>query len=115
MSSSSAVELGWLLLAHLYVQKGQFDTAQGLCERCLAANRSCARAYELIGTIKEKQSGEAERLRRGGGQLQGGVARSSEAAAAIGFTLAFNVLQGARRHATRAGRPPVDPPALPSA
>jgi tetratricopeptide (TPR) repeat protein len=109
------LELGWLLLAHVYVQKGQFDTAQGLCERCLAANRSCARAYELIGTMKEKQSAFAEAAEH----YKEAWLLSSEAAAPIGFKLAFNLLKvraspAPPPRARFAWRPP-HPPARPSA
>ncbi|KAG8457812.1 hypothetical protein KFE25_005081 [Diacronema lutheri] len=82
-------ELGWLLLAHVYIQSGKFDIAEELCKRALAANRSCALAYELLGTIKEKELSytDAAHAYERAWQLE------HEAGATVGFKLAFNLLK----------------------
>ncbi|KAJ1621235.1 hypothetical protein T492DRAFT_847184 [Pavlovales sp. CCMP2436] len=84
-------ELGWLLLAHVYIQGGKYDIAEELCNRALAANRSCARAYELLGMVKEKELAyeDAARAYEKAWQLE------REASASVGFKLAFNFLKSA--------------------
>jgi hypothetical protein len=48
-------EKSYVILADVYVQKGKYDLAQDLCKRCLQHNRSCAKAWELMGLIMEKE------------------------------------------------------------
>jgi tetratricopeptide repeat protein 21B len=48
-------EKSYVILADVYVQKGKYDLAQDLCKRCLTYNRSCAKAWELMGLIMEKE------------------------------------------------------------
>ena len=94
-------ELGWLLLAHVYIQSGKFDIAEELCKRALAANRSCALAYELLGTIKEKELSytDAAHAYERAWQLE------HEAGATVGFKLAFNLLKARAGRAPRARQP----------
>ena len=48
-------ERGYLLLADIYIQKSKFDLAEDLCRRCLKYNKSCGKAWESMGVIKEKE------------------------------------------------------------
>jgi len=86
---ASEFETGWLLLAHIYIQGGKFDLAEELCNRCLGANRSSARAYELLGAVKEKELSyqDAANAYTLAWQLE------REAGAAVGYKLAFNLLK----------------------
>jgi tetratricopeptide (TPR) repeat protein len=86
---ADAFELGWLLLAHVYIQAGKYDIAEELCNRCLTSNRSCARAYELLGTVKEKELSYADAA----AAYKRAWLLEREAGAAVGFKLAFNLLK----------------------
>merc|ERR1719272_2114361 len=48
-------EQGWLMLADVYIGGGKYDLAEELCRRCLASNKSCAKAWEFLGVVKEKE------------------------------------------------------------
>jgi Tfp pilus assembly protein PilF len=48
-------ERGYLLLASLYIENGKYDLAQGLLNKAIASNKSCCRAWELLGLIYEKE------------------------------------------------------------
>jgi len=39
-------ERGWLMLSDVYIVSGKYDLAEELCRRCLASNKSCAKAWE---------------------------------------------------------------------
>ena len=49
-------ERGYLLLADIYIQKSKYDLSEDLCNRCLKYNLSCARAWETMGVIREKEA-----------------------------------------------------------
>ncbi|XP_058826203.1 tetratricopeptide repeat protein 21B-like [Topomyia yanbarensis] len=49
------LEKSWLLLADLYLQAGKFEMATDLLTRVLEHNKSCTKAYELLGLISEKE------------------------------------------------------------
>jgi tetratricopeptide repeat protein 21B len=44
-----------LLLAKFYVDKSKYDLAQELCKKCLAQDRSCSQAWEILGLAMEKE------------------------------------------------------------
>ena len=48
-------ERGWLMLADVYINGGKYDLAEELCWRCLASNKSCAKAWEFLGVVKERE------------------------------------------------------------
>ena len=48
-------ERGWLMLADVYIGGGKYDLAEELCWRCLASNKSCAKAWEYMGLVMEKE------------------------------------------------------------
>eukprot|EP00955_Chlamydomonas_euryale_P102383 365417-Chlamydomonas_euryale.AAC.4 len=48
-------EKSWLLLTDIHVQGGKFDLAQDLCQKALKYNKSCARAWEYMGAIMERE------------------------------------------------------------
>ncbi|XP_055541465.1 tetratricopeptide repeat protein 21B-like [Wyeomyia smithii] len=49
------LERSWLLLADLYLQAGKYDMATDLLSRVLDHNKSCSKAYELLGLVSEKE------------------------------------------------------------
>jgi tetratricopeptide repeat protein 21B len=60
-------ERSWLLLADIHIQGGKYDLAQDLCQKCLKYNKSCAKAWEIMGQIMERE--------QVGGALNGWVRR----------------------------------------
>jgi tetratricopeptide (TPR) repeat protein len=40
---------------HRYVRGGKYDLAQEMCKKCLKYNKSCAKAWELIGQVMERE------------------------------------------------------------
>ena len=49
-----------LMLANIYIGQGKYDLAEKLCNLCITYNRSCGKAYEHLGLIKEKELSYAE-------------------------------------------------------
>ena len=49
------LEKCWLLLADIYIQAGRFEVANELLRRVVTYNRSCAKAFEYLGLILEKE------------------------------------------------------------
>ena len=48
-------ERSWLLLADIHIQGGKFDLAQDLCQKALKYNKSCAKAWEFMGAVMERE------------------------------------------------------------
>jgi tetratricopeptide repeat protein 21B len=91
-SYAEEFERGWLMLADVYVQLGKFDLAQELCKKALANNRSCAKAWELMGVMMEKEQSyqdAADKYERAWKLL-------NESSSAVGYKLAFNYLKARR-------------------
>ena len=82
-------EMCWLMLAELYNTSGKFDLAEELCKRCLAYNKSCAKAYEMMGVIKEKEQSYADAA----DNYEKAWKFTGELSPSIGFKLAFNYLK----------------------
>ena len=49
------LERCWLFLADIYIQANKLDLANQLLRRTLTFNRSCAKAFEYLGYILEKE------------------------------------------------------------
>ncbi len=50
-------ERSYLLLATCYLERGEkMDVALDLCKRCLFHNKTCAKAWELLGIIMRQKS-----------------------------------------------------------
>lgn len=50
------LEMSWLLYADSFIAISKFDNAEEILKKCLKYNRSCAKAEEFMGLIKEKES-----------------------------------------------------------
>eukprot|EP00741_Cyanophora_paradoxa_P023819 tig00021623_g23008.t1 len=85
-------ERAWLMLAQIYVDGGKMDLAQELCKRALAANKSCAKAWEMLGTILEKE----QAYKDAADHYENAWKLTSEQSCGIGFKLAFNYLKAKR-------------------
>lgn len=79
----------WLMLADIYIQAGKYDLAQDLCKRCLGFDKSCARAWEHMGHIMEKEHSYIDAAEH----YQNAWHFQHEASATIGYKLAFNYLK----------------------
>lgn len=85
-------ERSWLMLADMYIQAGKFDMAQQLCRQCLSNNQSCAKAWELLGFIFEKESSYKDAA----DHYESAWKFMNQANPAIGYKLAFNYLKAKR-------------------
>ena len=82
-------ERGWLMLSDVYIAGGKYDLAEELCKRCLQSNRSCAKAWEFLGMIKEKEMS----YRDAAAHYENAWKYDSEASAAVGYKLSSNYLK----------------------
>ena len=82
-------ERGWLLLSDVYIQGGKYDLAEELCKRCLASNKSCAKAWEFLGVVKEKEMS----YRDAASHYETAWKHESENSATVGYKLSFNYLK----------------------
>lgn len=85
-------ERSYLLLSDIYIQRGKYDLAQELCKRCLNYNRSCAKAWEYMGLVMEKE----QSYRDAGDHYEQAWKFEGEASATVGYKLAFNYLKARR-------------------
>jgi tetratricopeptide repeat protein 21B len=85
-------ERGYLLLASIYIENGKYDLAQGLLNKAIASNKSCCRAWELLGLIYEKEQSykDASDCYERAWTLMG------EKDPGVGYKLAFNYLKAKR-------------------
>ena len=85
-------ERSWLMLADLYCSSGKYDLAQELCKRCLTHNQSCAKAWEYLGLVMEKEQSYADAA----DAYERAWHFESERSASVGFKLGFNYLKAKR-------------------
>jgi tetratricopeptide repeat protein 21B len=85
-------ESSYLLLSELYVERGKFDLAQDLCRCALGCNKSCAKAWEALGLIMEKEGSFADAAEC----YEKAWALGRRTSAPVGFKLGFNYLKAAR-------------------
>lgn len=52
---SEYLEKSWLLLSDIYIQANKYDIASDLLQKVLKHNKSSSKAYELCGSIAEKE------------------------------------------------------------
>ena len=79
-------ERGWLMLADVYIGGGKYDLAEELCWRCLASNKSCAKAWEFLGVVKEKEMSYKDAA----SHYEKAWLYENEASATVGYKLSFN-------------------------
>jgi len=82
-------ERGWLMLSDVYIAGGKYDLAEELCKRCLQSNKSCAKAWEFLGVVKEKEMS----YRDAAAHYENAWKHENEASAAVGYKLSFNYLK----------------------
>lgn len=82
----------WLLLADIYIQGGKYDMAQELLTKCLKYNKSCAKAWEYLGFVMEKEQSYKDAAEN----YENAWNYTNESCPAIGYRLAFNYLKAKR-------------------
>ena len=82
-------ERGWLMLSDVYIAGGKYDLAEELCWRCLASNKSCAKAWEFLGVVKEREMSYKDAA----SHYENAWKHEHEASAAVGYKLSFNYLK----------------------
>jgi len=85
-------ERGWLLLADIHIQGGKFDLAQDLCQRCLKYNKSCAKAWEILGQVMERE----QAFKDAAEHYERAWKHENQARPQVGYKLAFNYLKAKR-------------------
>ncbi|PNW81978.1 hypothetical protein CHLRE_06g268800v5 [Chlamydomonas reinhardtii] len=85
-------ERSWLLLADIHIQGGKYDLAQDLCQKCLKYNKSCAKAWEIMGQIMERE----QAYKDAADHYENAWKHENQASAQVGFKLAFNYLKARR-------------------
>ena len=89
---ADAFEKSWLLLADIFIQSGKYDLAEDLCKRCIQYNKSCAKAWEYMGLVNEKENRYGEAAEH----YEQAWNFAQKSSAVIGYKLAFNYLKAGR-------------------
>eukprot|EP00899_Mesostigma_viride_P018008 jgi/Mesvir1/26208/Mv02392-RA.1 len=85
-------ERAWLMLADIYIQGNKFDLAQELCKKCLKYNKSCAKGWEYMGQIMERE----QSYKDASDHYEKAWKFENEASPSVGYKLAFNYLKAKR-------------------
>lgn len=86
-------EQAMLLLADIYIQNGKFDYSNELLKKAIQYNKSCAKAWEYLGYISEKE----QAYKDASDSYEKAWTHGSQTNPSIGYKLAFNYLK-AKRH-----------------
>ncbi|KAK9396052.1 tetratricopeptide repeat protein 21A [Crotalus adamanteus] len=89
LPDADELEKAWLLLSDIYCTSGKYDLATEHVKRCLRYNKSCAKAYECLGFIAEKENAYKDATLN----YELAWKYSNQANPAVGFKLAFNYLK----------------------
>jgi len=85
-------EKAWLMLSDIYIGSGKYDLAQELCKKCLKNNKSCAKSWEFLGLVMEKE----QSYRDAADNYEHAWHYMNESSATVGYKLAFNYLKAKR-------------------
>lgn len=85
------LERCWLLLSDIYIQGGQnkIDVANELLRRILTYNKSCAKAYEYLGYIAEKE----QAFREAASHFENAWRITNQRNPTVGYRLALSYLK----------------------
>ena len=78
-------EAAWLASAEHFFEAARYDQAQERCQRCLQHNKSCARGWELMGMICEREATASDAAER----YENAWRCVGNADPSLGFKLAF--------------------------
>jgi len=85
-------EKSWLMLSDIHILGGKFDLAQEMCKKCLKYNKSCAKAWEGMGAIMERE----QSYRDAADHYEMAWKYEHETSPAVGYKLGFNYLKAKR-------------------
>eukprot|EP00912_Choanoflagellata_sp_UC4_P001177 UC4_evm1s735 len=85
-------EQAWLALAKNYIDSNKYDQAEMILDKCISKNKSCTKAHELMGEIKEWEKSYADAADEYQQAWDIVGAKRPE----IGYKLAFNYLKAKR-------------------
>ncbi|GAB5360001.1 hypothetical protein AAMO2058_000589800, partial [Amorphochlora amoebiformis] len=83
---------GWLLMAEVHIQNGKSDMAVIFCKKCTEKDKSCKKAWERLGYIREKESAYTKAALN----YETAWAVTQKSSPNIGFKLAYNYLKSGR-------------------
>lgn len=86
------LERCWLLLGDLYIQSNKTDIAEELLKKVCAHNKSCSKAYELLGIVAEKE----QNYRTAAVNYESAWRHTGKTNPAIGYKLAYNHMKSKR-------------------
>merc|ERR1711985_203813 len=89
---SDDFERAWLLLADIYIQGAKYDLASQLCHLAKDHNRSCGKAWELIGLIYEREQSYKDAAHH----YEKAWEFCNETSPSVGYRLGFNYLKAKR-------------------
>jgi tetratricopeptide repeat protein 21B len=82
-------ERGLLILSDIYISSAKYDLAQDQLKKALQANQSCAKAWELMGLIYEKEQSFVD----ASGCYEKAWVLTNSLDPGVGYKLAFNYLK----------------------
>lgn len=83
------LERCWLLLADYYIQSTKYDLASELLRKVVQYNKTCVKAYELLGMIAEKE----QRYKEASNFYSNAWKFNGKTIPAIGYRLAYNCMK----------------------
>lgn len=83
------LERCWLLLADYYIQSAKYDMASDLLRRVIQYNKMCVKAYELSGTIAEKE----QHYKEAANFYDSAWKFSGRSNPAVGYKVAYNYMK----------------------
>jgi len=86
------LERCWLMLSDIYIQQSgqnKIDSANDMLRRVLTYNRSCAKAYEYLGYILEKE----QSYREAANHFENAWKLTNQNSGVVGFKLAHSYLK----------------------
>merc|ERR1719313_3311858 len=89
---ASEFERAWLMLTEIYMESGKYDQAQDLSKKCIAFNKACVQAYDMLGQIYEKEASYSDAADHYANSWK----YSGEASPMVGYKLAFQYLKAKR-------------------
>ncbi|KAH7826781.1 putative flagellar associated protein [Monocercomonoides exilis] len=85
-------ERAYLMLSEIFVDKKKYDIAEEYCGRCLALNKSSAKAHSLLGLVLEREQSYVSAAEH----YEVAWKLRERTDAGLGYRLAFNYMKGGR-------------------
>ena len=85
-------ERSYLNLAEIYIARSKFDLALEHCNKALLYNKSCGKAWEIMGRIMEQEQSYKDAAK----YYEHAWKCAHETSAPVGYRLAFNYMKAKR-------------------